>query len=110
MEAVLVRRWSMADRCLWPAGCAQDQTDDSGEFCYYHFKLVEGQIDLRVHTPKPSVSEAADTLARAGGVPGAVARTAAEEPRIPYDRKLVRKGKIRNGSLRLPRSARGKGH
>lgn len=102
MEAVLVRRWSMADRCEWPAGCAQDQTDDSGEFCYYHFKLIEGRIDLRTHTPQPKVDDALFDLRRAGGAPGAVARTAAPEPEIPYDRK-ARKGKIRHGILRYPR-------
>jgi len=102
MEATLVRRWSMADRCLWPGGCAQDQTDESGEFCYYHFKLVEGRIDLRVTTPKPKQDEALDHLSDAGGAPGAVARTATPEPEIPYDRK-AKKGKIRHGVLRYPR-------
>ena len=52
-------------KCSWVSGCHMDRTDESGEFCYYHHKLVAGEV-----SPAPSKRpDLAEDLARSGADP-----------------------------------------
>ena len=97
-----VRRWSMIDRCTWPRGCWQDQAYESGDYCTYHLKLVEGLIDFRGTTRRKDRALAAGDLWDAGAVPGAIARMSETDEPIPYDRGARKRfGKMPRGTVRL---------
>lgn len=88
--------------CEWTGGCYQPKTDISGEYCYYHFKLVEGQLAA---DPPPKERKAlSEELHRSGA-----ARDVVESSKVPRQRDPVypesrKMGRVPSGRLIRPTS------
>jgi hypothetical protein len=88
----------MAERCQWPHYCSQDRSDESGEYCYYHLKLVLGQVSpAPVSKRKPLEVD----LERAGADPDVYEGVDEVERKVPQDRS--RKAKLLQGHVRYRR-------
>jgi len=90
-----------AGLCLWDRGCDQARCTESGEYCYYHYKLVTGIL-----SPAPVNKRAplAADLDRAGASDATVAEADRVEERYA-NRGL---GFLKKGRVVGPQELRGR--
>lgn len=86
----------MAERCSWERGCDQDRAGD--RYCYYHSKLVAGQVSAAERSRSP---ELAHDLAHEGASEAVVEAAKPDPAKWARLRRYDGRG-IRRGVLRVP--------
>ena len=84
--------------CEWPVHCNQERSYESGEYCYYHFKLVIGLVSPIGVSKRPNLSKPLDL---AGADP--ITLVGVDDPEERGGPTKKGEGTMPSGVLRLPR-------